>query len=345
MRENICKILKQISFIIETGDSVSFYNKNVGDIFVVKGHVGKSGNGIQHIIEQRFEKDKKSIEEIIAVLALVLDATKNGVVSRDVKILHNQKDIGTLDIEKNGIIAFVSKTRDGKDEKFVITGFDDFSKKEEAGDAIKAVIATNSYAPEFVIVKRQVVATLASSFILHLDELKNNLEKKNLKKSSQELEKLVPYLTTKEVQDYFQNSKYQKELQEATESINAVIARYGQSPEFLGIYAQVGAVIASYEILPHSPEKSRIKSTIPAKSLEDMVYKGAAVTIGNKKIKCRHGLLEEFRKNYHLLEAEREKTKSLTEQVAELKKQVVEQKEISRISRQVSRNDDFEMEY
>ena len=59
------------------------------------------------------------------------------------------------------------------------------------------------------------------------------------------------------------------------------------------------------------------------KSLEDMVYKGAAVTIGNKKIKCRHGLLEEFRKNYHLLEAEREKTKSLTEQVAELKKRLL----------------------
>ena len=30
--------------------------------------------------------------------------------------------------------------------------------------------------------------------------------------------------------------------QEATESINAVIAQYGNTPEFLGIYAQVGAV-------------------------------------------------------------------------------------------------------
>ena len=29
--------------------------------------------------------------------------------------------------------------------------------------------------------------------------------------------------------------------EEATESINAVIARYGNTPEFLGIYAQVGA--------------------------------------------------------------------------------------------------------
>ena len=44
--------------------------------------------------------------------------------------------------------------------------------------------------------------------------------------------------------------------QEATESINAVIAQYGKSPEFLGIYAQVGAVIASQNILPQASEKS-----------------------------------------------------------------------------------------
>ncbi len=47
-----------------------------------------------------------------------------------------------------------------------------------------------------------------------------------------------------------------KEKKEATESINAVIAQYGKSPEFLGIYAQVGAVIASNNILPLTHEKS-----------------------------------------------------------------------------------------
>ena len=60
---------------------------------------------------------------------------------------------------------------------------DDFAKKEEAGATIKAVIAENSYAPEFVIVKEQVVATLASSFILHLDEIKLNVEKQDGKKN------------------------------------------------------------------------------------------------------------------------------------------------------------------
>ena len=89
-------------------------------------------------------------------------------------------------------------------------------------------------------------------------------------------------------------------------------------------------------------EKIKTNTASPAKFLEDMIYKGAAVTIGNQTIKCKHGLLEEFRKNYHLLEAEREKTKSLTEQVAELKKQVRVQRQILR---QPSRSDDFGTEY
>ena len=45
-----------------------------------------------------------------------------------------------------------------------------------------------------------------------------------------------------------------QEKEEATESINAVIARYGNTPEFLGIYAQVGAVISSNNILPQQQE-------------------------------------------------------------------------------------------
>lgn len=44
--------------------------------------------------------------------------------------------------------------------------------------------------------------------------------------------------------------------QEATESINAVIAQYGNTPEFLGIYAQVGAVITSNNIIPQPHEMS-----------------------------------------------------------------------------------------
>lgn len=156
---------------------------------------------------------------------MVLNSTEDGKVTRNVEVLQNEKDIGTFDIEKNGIISFVSKTRDGKDEKFVITGFDDFSKKEEAEDAIKAVIADNSYAPEFVIVKKQVVATLASAYILHLDEIKHNLAKGNDKKLQQEFERLKPYNKSEELNEYFSYEKNQKNLQETKESLNAVIAQ------------------------------------------------------------------------------------------------------------------------
>ena len=42
----------------------------------------------------------------------------------------------------------------------------------------------------------------------------------------------------------------------AAESINAVITRYGQSPEFLGIYAQVGAAATRFLVLLKLKEKS-----------------------------------------------------------------------------------------
>lgn len=283
-KEHIKQDFLYISKIFEYGDSLIVRNKAVGPIYIDKGNIGKSGNGLQHIIQQRFEKDKKSVDEITAVLALVLDSTEDGKIVRNTEIFQNEKDIGTFDLEKKGIISFVSKTRDGNDEKFVITGFDDFSKKEEAGDAIKAVIAENSYAPEFVIVKEQVVATIASSFILHLDEIKNNLEKKNLKKAKQETENLKTFEKSEELKDFFSDKKNQKKVIEATESINAVIAQYGQSPEFLGIYAQVGAVIASYNILPQLQENSNKKeSPINSKF--------------NQLAKEYNGLLKEFDEN------------------------------------------------
>lgn len=72
---------------------------------------------------------------------------------------------------------------------------------------------------------------------------------------------------------------------EATESINAVIAQYGNTPEFLGIYAQVGAVIASYNILPQSHEKaSQEAASVPK-------------TQYNELAKEYNGLLKEYDEN------------------------------------------------
>jgi hypothetical protein len=148
--------------ILVKGKPETVNNPKVGDILIEPGTTGKHGYGINHMIEQRYTKDHRSEDEIAAMVVLAIEAAKSGEVTRDVKVEQNNQDIGTLDIEKNGIIAFVSKSKNGSGQKFVITGFDDNSRKEEATDAINAVIADKNYAHEFVIVKKHVGAVIAS---------------------------------------------------------------------------------------------------------------------------------------------------------------------------------------
>ncbi len=88
-----------------------------------------------------------------------------------------------------------------------------------------------------------------------------------------------------------------REKQEATESIDAVIARYGKSPEFLGMYAQVGAVIASHKILPQKTELSN-DQTIVSKNIYSLLIKNLNQMTGtvNKLKKENMELLEENKK-------------------------------------------------
>ncbi len=248
--EHIKRDFSYIRDIFETGDSISVKNEMVGLISIDKGNIGKSGNGLQHICTQRFEKDGRSVDEITAMLALVVNSAENGTVSRNNEIYQNEKDIGTYDIEKNGIIAFVSKTRDGNDEKFVITGFDDNSKKIEASDAINAVIAENSYAPDFVIVKEQVVATLASSYMLHLNEIESNLlnpKKDNIKRINKELKLLENYKNSDEIKRYFKNNS--EDFDKVKKSIKKIDDLTNTSSEYQDIKKRINdlAVINTNE--------------------------------------------------------------------------------------------------
>ena len=204
------KNLEFIGNILKEDESLVVVNPEAGEISIDKGNIGKSGNGLQHIIEQRFEKDNRSIEELAAILSLVMMSAAEGKISRDVKVFQNNIDIGTLDLEKNGIIAFVSKTRDGYDEKFVITGFDDRENKKQADDAIKAVIANYNYTPEFVIVKKQVGATLVSSYNLHLKDLEvnqNKLQTINFKNLNQKKQLETKIKKIKETLEVYNTSK------------------------------------------------------------------------------------------------------------------------------------------
>ena len=144
----------ELSNILETGKSSSVNHKELGEIIIDAGSNGKSGYRLKHIIEQRYNKDGKNEDEITALLSLVLDATKDGEVVRS-----NARNI---EVQKNGIVAIISKQRFDNDEKWLLTGFDDWDNEEVATDAIKTVIANNNYTPEFSSFRTRVGAVIAS---------------------------------------------------------------------------------------------------------------------------------------------------------------------------------------
>jgi hypothetical protein len=156
------KDMRMLSRILETGKPAVITHKALGAISVDAGHTGKNGYGLKHIIEQRYTKEGIQKDDITAVLYLVKEAAEKGIVAREITREAEGKTVGSYDLEKDGIIAFVSKTRGTKNEKFIITGFSANDKKREATDAIQAVIAQYGYAPEFSGVRKQVGAVIAS---------------------------------------------------------------------------------------------------------------------------------------------------------------------------------------
>ncbi|QEJ94656.1 hypothetical protein FUT79_05190 [Treponema phagedenis] len=146
--------LKKLTAVLETGKSSSVRHKDLGEIIVDVGNTGKSGYGLKHIIEQRYSKDGKNEDEITALLQLVIDATKNGTVTRT-----NER---TIEVSKNGIVAILRRENEERNTKWILTGFADWNKDKEATDAIQTVIAQYSYTPEFSSFRKQVGAVTAS---------------------------------------------------------------------------------------------------------------------------------------------------------------------------------------
>jgi len=151
---------KCLSNILYTGKSCSVLSEKTGDVSFDKGKTGKDGYGLLHIIESRNEKDKLNEEKITALLYKVMDATKNGYFTDSI-IIRKKKDQERIGLEKNGIIAIISR-REGTQEKFVISGYEINKKKEEAADAIQTVIARYGYTPEFSDFRKQVGAVVSS---------------------------------------------------------------------------------------------------------------------------------------------------------------------------------------
>jgi len=157
----------RLSSILETGKSKTVYNYQLGDITIDKGVTGKKGYGLVHIIENR-AKENKSNEEISAILHLVVQAAKEGEINREIPFKNNPEHKGRIELEKNGIIAILSRQRQqGDDEKWLLTGFDDNKKIEEATEAIQTVIAQYSRSPDFSGFRKQVGAVVSSLQISH----------------------------------------------------------------------------------------------------------------------------------------------------------------------------------
>lgn len=151
------------------GESQSVTHKTIGEIVIEAGSTGKSGSGIKHIIEQRLA-DGKSINEVVSLLTLVVDVAKDGEV--------NGENAKNIELEENGVVAIIAKEKFGDSEKWLLTGFDDWStddSKQKATDAIQTVTAQYGYTPSFSQFRSKVVAVKES--IQQAQKLSSEMQK------------------------------------------------------------------------------------------------------------------------------------------------------------------------
>jgi len=151
----------RLSNILKTGESGIIQNEKLGEIYIDKGHTGKDGYGLLHIIENR-TKEGRNDEETAAIMHLVTRAAQEGNITRNITDKDNPEKARRIEIEKNGIIALLSLHRNNNKEKWILTGFDNKNKKEEATEAIQTVIAQYSSTPEFSYFRKQVGAVVSS---------------------------------------------------------------------------------------------------------------------------------------------------------------------------------------
>ena len=126
----------------------------LGTVTVEAGKTGKNGYGLKHIIEQRYKKDGKNEEELAALIPLILQAVKLGEIRND--------NGNRAELVKDGVMAVVSKVKNGDEENWLLTGYDLFDEKEKVTDTINEVISEYGYTPEFSGLKKQVGAVIAS---------------------------------------------------------------------------------------------------------------------------------------------------------------------------------------
>ena len=142
--------------VLSTKKTEIITHNSLGDIVLYAGEAKKRAFGLKHIIFSRMTDGNynKTDDEITAILALIGSALHDG---------KSEKSGDGFRIIKNGIAAIIESrmTRRGQ-EVFLLSGYDLVSQKKEATGAIQTVNAKYSFALEYSLLRKQVVAVTSN---------------------------------------------------------------------------------------------------------------------------------------------------------------------------------------
>ena len=111
---------------------------------------------------------------------------------------------------------------------------------------------------------------------------------------------------------YGEFNKGQQLTKEATDAINAVSAKYGYTPEFLSVGKQVGAVIASVNMITLKNQMSSVNMNITQLAEENARLKEENIRLGKQVFEYQKEklLTQKSSANKHTIESKKPKDKS-----------------------------------
>ena len=116
--------------------------------------------------------------------------------------------------------------------------------------------------------------------------------------------------------------------EEAEKSISTVIAQYGYTPEFLEMYAQVGAVLSSYgHNTSQAPQKSNENSG------QNLLEGCVKIEVNGKERECKNGVLEGFKNAVRLVDRLIDVNHQLADENERLRNQIQNQNKKTDIER------------
>jgi len=105
--------------------------------------------------------------------------------------------------------------------------------------------------------------------------------------------------------------------EEAEKSISTVIGQYGYTPEFLEMYAQVGAVLSSYG--HNTPQNQQKSNENPSQNLLEGCVK---IEVNGKERECKNGVLEGFKNAVKLVDRLMDVNHQLADENEKLRNQI-----------------------